>query len=120
MNFIRIQSKQTINVTPGLEYADYTNYDSDIPNRLKVSAAWPKATVQIREGVDLYPAEIAEWSTVKALEKNGVLTISTTDETPSEKKVEEAEELKVQLEKIEEVKKTNSKKKKKTLEDAAE
>lgn len=121
--FIRIQSTKTITVTPGLQYEDYTNYDSDIPNRLKVSASWPKASIQIREGVDLYPAVIREWDSVKALVNAGIFTIAESIEEPSEKKVEESNKLNAALEKIEEASKkapSNKKKKKTTLEEAAE
>lgn len=121
--FIRIQSKIDINVTPGLQYDDHTNYDSDLPNRLKVSPSWPKAIVHIKVGVDIYPAEIREWETVKALEKSGVITVGDAIEEPTEEKTKEATSLRVAMEKIEDASKkapSNKKKKKTTLEEAAE
>lgn len=121
--FIRIQSKIDINVTPGLQYDDHTNYDSDLPNRLKVSPSWPKAIVHIKAGVDIYPGEIREWETIKALEKSGVITVGDSIEEPSEEKTKEATSLRAAMEKIEESEKkapNNKKKKKATLEEAAE
>lgn len=75
-DLIRIQSTKTITVTCGLEHKDVTNPDAHIPDRLKVSAEWPKCTVLIKAGVGDYPAEIAEWPTVKALVKDKVFTIA--------------------------------------------
>lgn len=72
---VRIQSDVTIRVTTGLQHKDVTNKDSDIPNRLKVSSEWPKHTIVIRKGAHLYPAEIKDWTTVQALQKDGILTI---------------------------------------------
>lgn len=80
---IRIQSTKTITVTPGLHHKDVTNPDAHIPDRLKVSPLWPRAMVMIKEGVGLYPAQIAEWNTVKALEKSGILTLGNIVEDDS-------------------------------------
>lgn len=90
---IRIQSTTTITVTPGLQYMDKTNPDAHIPDRLKVSALWPRAMVMIKKGIDYYPAEIRNWDSVKALEKDGILTIGETVETDEPEKVEKAEKL---------------------------
>lgn len=95
---IRIQSKTTITVTPGLQHKDVTNPDAHIPDRLKVSPLWPKAMVMIKEGVGMYPAEIAEWPTVKALEKKGILTLGNIIE---ENENAEAEKLARNLNEIE-------------------
>lgn len=67
--FVRIQSNETIHVTCGLQNKDVTNADAHVPDRLKVSATWPKATVLIQKGAHMYPSEIVEWATVKALAK---------------------------------------------------
>ena len=72
---IRIQSTRTIGVTCGLDCQDVTNPDAHVPDRLKVSATWPKATVLVKAGVGYYPAEIAEWPTVKALERDNIFTL---------------------------------------------
>lgn len=73
--FVRIQSTMNITVTPGLQHQNVTNEDAHIPDRLKVAAEWPKAMVDIKVGVGLYPAYIAEWNTVKCLVKDKILTI---------------------------------------------
>lgn len=73
--YVKIQSSITITVTMGLNNKDVTNPDAHVADRLKVSALWPKCTVQILAGAHWYPAEIAEWNTVKALEKDKILTI---------------------------------------------
>ena len=73
--FVRIQSQKTIQVTAGLNHQDNTNEDAHVPDRLKISSMWPKALVLIRAGAHLYPSEIVEWPTVKALEKDNIITI---------------------------------------------
>lgn len=90
-NYVRIQSNATFMATGGLQSADFTKYDSDIKDRLKVQPLWPQATILIREGAHYYPAEIAEWPTLKNLVKDGVITIGElTDELPAN---EDASEL---------------------------
>lgn len=92
--FVRIQSSIDITVTAGLQSIDMTNYNSDIPDRMKVSAAWPLTTCDIRSGSGLYPAYIAQWNTVKNLQKDGILTIGEyTDNAESEEQVEIKKEL---------------------------
>lgn len=79
--YVRIQSQKTIQVTCGLQNTDVTNPDAHIPDRLKISPNWPRCSVLIQAGAHLYPSEVAEWPTVKALEKDKVLTIGEfTDE----------------------------------------
>ena len=73
--YVKIQSSQTIRVTSGLQYEDYTKQQSDVPNRMKVAPQWNKLMVLITTGQHTYPAEVAEWKTVKNLAKEGVLTI---------------------------------------------
>lgn len=72
---VKIHSTVTINVTTGLQNKDVTNPDAHVPDRLKVSAEWPRHTVLIREGQHLYPVEIKSWNTVKALADDKILTI---------------------------------------------
>lgn len=84
---IRIQSTTTITVTCGLQHKDMTNPDAHIPDRLKVSPEWTKCTVLIREGVGYYPAEIAEWESVKALVGCGVFTLGEISEATDEQKL---------------------------------
>ena len=109
-NVVRIQSSKTIVVTSGLQFDDVTNPDAHIPDRLKVSAVWPKHSIMIKEGVDLYPAEIAEWATVKSLVDAGVFTLAFV----------EGEAKKEDIEKVEEVKEEKRKKKAKALKELAE
>ena len=93
--FVRIQSEKTINVTAGLQHQDVTNPDAHIPDRLKVSPSWPKLTVLIKRGAHWYPAEIAEWNTVKALANDKILTIGEFSDTCDDVELKaKAEELK--------------------------
>lgn len=113
--FIRIQSKVTIAVTCGLQHQDVTNPDAHIPDRLKVSPEWPKATMLIRAGVHNYPAEIRDWPTVKALERDEIITIGEAT-TVSEEDEKKAEELEQAIETIEPKKRKRNRK----LEEATE
>lgn len=95
MKTVRIQSSKTITVTSGLQYEDVTNKDARIDNQLRVSPEWPKYSVQILEGVHDYPAEIANWKTVKALVEAGIMTISQVIESKAKAEhVEKTKELK--------------------------
>lgn len=114
---VRIQSTIDISVTAGLQNKDVTNPDAHIPDRLKISPLWPKATVDIRRGTGYYPAEIVEWATVKALEKDNILTIGQIEE----KDDEESEKASAELEKkLNEVEPERKKRKKETLAEITE
>ena len=115
--FVRIQSTKTIQVTCGLDFQDFTNYESDIANRLKVSPSWPKAMVLIREGVGNYPKQIVEWPTVQALIKDNIITIGEDVEETNEEKIHEAEEL---AQNLEEIKPKRQRRSRKKLDDIAE
>lgn len=82
---VRIQSSMTITVTSGLQCKDVTNKDAHVADRLKIAPEWPKYSIQILEGVGEYPAEIAEWDTVKALVEAGVMTVSQVNEGSAKK-----------------------------------
>ena len=112
MKFVRIQSSIDISVTAGLQGKDLTRKDSDIPDRLKVSPEWPKLTMFIHKGTGNYPAEIAEWNTVKCLAKDKVLTIGEiVDESETtEEEIKSANTLKRNIENA----KTEVKRKKKS------
>lgn len=116
MKFVTIHSSLTITVTPGLQNLDVTNPDAHVPDRLKVSPQWPRATVQIVKGVGKYPAEIAEWNTVKSLAKKKILTIGEITEDADAETEKKAVDLERNLGEIEPKKKT---KKEKTLADVA-
>lgn len=98
---VQIHSNVTIRVTTGLQNEDVTNPDAHIPDRLKVNPEWPKYQVLIRAGQGMYPAEIAEWPSVKALAADKILTIGAISEvddstlTPEQQKdVQTAKEAK--------------------------
>lgn len=74
--YLKIQSNLDVNVTGGLDALDMTDVNSNIGDKLKVQALWPKTVVLIKKGVSYYPAEIKEWKTVQSLEKHGTFTIS--------------------------------------------
>lgn len=88
---IRIQSTVDITVTGGLNFKDVTNPDAHVPDRLKVSAEWPKCTVQIKKGVGNYPAEIKEWNTVKALVNDNILTLGEITEPTTDDEIKEVQ-----------------------------
>lgn len=82
--YVQIQSSINIAVTSGLQAKDFTNLESDIPNRMKVSAEWPKTTILVKKGQHWYPSEIAEWPTVKSLVDSGVMTIGIDSDEKSD------------------------------------
>lgn len=89
--FVQIQSDVTIRVTTGLQNKDVTNPDAHVPDRLKVNPEWPKYQVLICKGAHRYPAEIAEWASVKALAADKILTIGSIEEV-DESKLSELEQ----------------------------
>lgn len=93
MKYVRIQSTMNITVTPGLQYQDVTNPQAQVPDRLKINALWAKATVDIKQGVHWYPAEIKKWNTVQQLVKEKVLTFGEEadkpDDEPAVEKIKE-------------------------------
>lgn len=95
--YVRIQSQTTINVTCGLQFKDVSNPDAHIPDRLKVSSEWPSCTFKIKEGAHIYPSEIVEWKTVKALERDGIITIGEYLDSADEKVVQAKEKLNLEL-----------------------
>jgi len=119
--FVRIQSSKNIRVTMGLNCQDVTNPDAHIPDRLKINPLWAKAVVLIKQGVGLYPSEIAEWNTVKALAADGILTIGEFVDDADENVKQEKETLIKNIEEAEQ-KSTEEKKKrgKKSLSDLTE
>lgn len=119
--FVRIQSNETIHVTCGLQNKDVTNADAHVPDRLKVSATWPKAIVLIQRGAHMYPSEIAEWPTVKALAKDKVLTIGEfTDECDDQTVIQKKNELNMAMEEIKRESTVTKRGRKTTLNEIAE
>lgn len=106
--YVRIQSNSTINVTAGLHSQDVTNPDAHVPDRLKVNPAWPKCTCLIRQGVGIYPSEIVEWPSVKALARDKVLTIGEYLDKPETDAQEQAKKnVEKGMKTIEQTKKTS-------------
>lgn len=75
--YVKIQSNITVNVCPGTQYQDATNKDARVSEQLRIIPLWQNCVVTIHAGQHTYPAEIAEWPTVKNLERDGLLTIGT-------------------------------------------
>lgn len=60
---------------------DYTqNKVTDSSNMNLNSTTWLNTKILIHQGIAEYPAEIAEWKTIKCLEKAKVLTVSAPHE----------------------------------------
>ena len=91
-DYVKIQSKKTINVTDGLPYQNFTKKDSDIPNRMKIAPTWPKKTILIKEGTHFYPSEVVKFDSVKKLEELDIVTIDTRDYTIEDVPQEERNE----------------------------
>lgn len=91
--YVRIQSSISIVVTPGLQYDNLTRKDSDIPDRMKVAAYWPKLRVLIRKGVHTYLSEIVNWNAVKELQKQKLITIGEFIDTYEGEHQDEVKEL---------------------------
>lgn len=99
--YVRIQSSVTIQVTAGLQHEDVTNKDAHVPDRLKVSPEWPKTTVLIVAGTHMYPSEIVEWNTVKALENANIITIGAYSDEADDDVAKTKEELELALKELE-------------------
>lgn len=99
--YVRIQSSINITVTSGLQGIDLTRQDSDIPNRLNLAPSWPKTRVDIEAGSHWYPAEIAEWSTVKALQNDNIITVGEFSDEANDCKID-AEQFVNNLEEVKE------------------
>lgn len=79
--FVRIQSRQTIVVAPGLQSVNVTNKDAHVENRFKVNSMWQNARIKIMNGVGYYPACIKTWDSVKSLEKLEILSVGAETDT---------------------------------------
>lgn len=77
--FVKIDAHMTYIVTPDLSFYNQTDYSNITnPNRLKIRANWNRKEVKLQIGSHWYPAEIAEWNTVKSLAKDAKITIGET------------------------------------------
>ena len=105
-DYVYIQSNISIMVTAGLQNENVTNPDAHIPDRLKVSPTWPKLRMMIKAGRHVYPKLITEWAAVKALVKDGIMTIGEEVDDPNDAKIiEAATDLKTELAKTKKAKK---------------
>lgn len=108
--FIRITSVKTIQVTSGLDFIDNTNVDAHVGDRLKVTSAWARTRVLIKEGTFYYPAIIKTWGTVKALVTDKVITLGDeTDECDDPNATTIYDRLKREIKFYEDRKQTNKK-----------
>ena len=104
--YVIIQSKVNIKVVPGLYYEDVTNADAHVPDRLKISAVWPKMSILIKEGVGTYPSYITEWPTVKALTNEKIITIGMYTDSADNEEVIAKQKLDLEIKEAEEKMKT--------------
>lgn len=73
--YVQIQSNVTVVVPRDLAFKDLTNHKSDVPNRMKIGATWPKVKITLLKGAHYYPAEVAEWNIIKNMVKDRLVTI---------------------------------------------
>lgn len=97
--YVKISSQITINVTCGLQSKNLTHKDERLSDRLRVNPLWQKGTVLIRQGVDIYPAQVAEYQTVKDLVKAEKMTIMGYVDADDKSITDEKKEIKTQLDK---------------------
>lgn len=100
MKFVIISSKRDITVTNGLVNVDKTNYSSRISNTLNIAPLWTRNAVHIHKDKGAYPAEIAEWPTVKALEESNIFTIGQFTDTGTEEELRLLEEFNASTEEV--------------------
>jgi len=99
--YVYIQSSISIVVTAGLQYDNVTNPDAHVPDRLKVNPLWPKLRMMLKKGQHIYPSLITEWASVKALEKDGIITIGAYVDAPEDEAMKTATtDLKDELAKV--------------------
>ncbi len=109
--FVKISAMQTYIVTPNLDFYDRTDNNPSNPNKLKVVPVWTRKEVKIKVGFNWYPAKILEWNTVKALAKDGKISIGeiktdVSKETDGDSAIEISKQLKKADREIERQKKS--------------
>ena len=104
-DYVYIQSNTSIVVTAGLQNENVTNPDAHVPDRLKVNPTWQKLKIMIKAGRHIYPSLITEWHSVKALVKDGVLTIGEEVDSTDESLKTTKEDLTAELKKTNKIKK---------------
>lgn len=120
--YITILASRTIYVTKDLNCVDYTDRNAAKENKLNVKPVWTGSRIKLAKGTFDYPAEIAEWFSVKQLAKDGTISIGgikDDSEKLSENAKQDEEKLaEAKAAQAREVKK--NKKQKATLEEIAE
>lgn len=79
--FVKIQSNVNIFVNAGVLYKDLTDKNSQLPDRLKIQPLGTDCRIEIKIGAHWYPSEVATFNGVKALQKDGLLTIGEYSDT---------------------------------------
>lgn len=74
--FVRIQSNRKLTVFGSLDSLDVTNPKELVPNKLRVKPMWQNTMIELVKGVGYYPAEVAEWGTIKCLIADKVITLT--------------------------------------------
>lgn len=122
MKFIIISSTKNITVTHSISGVDRTNYESHTGNNLNIAPMWTKNTVDIREGQHKYPAEIAEWPTVKMLEERKIITIGreADEDEASQEEIDAAKKFDEASSAIESAESATTKRRRKKAEEPAE
>ena len=76
---------------------DYNEENKELMNKvadkLNARPMWNNLKVKIKEGIGFYPAEVANWDTVKQLANKGILTVGAETDT-CENQVEVEKEVK--------------------------
>jgi hypothetical protein len=87
--YVEVMSNINITLTGGLQYMDSTNPDAHIADRLNVKPLWSDLTCDIKAGAHVYPGEIVNWNTFKALKNQKVLTVMREFDSESEIETED-------------------------------
>lgn len=92
--YVKIQSQRNIQLTGGLQFLDMTDANQPIANKMKVQPLWSKEKLIIKAGSNWYPSYITQWSTTKALNEDGIITIGEfADKLPANVTAEAAAEV---------------------------
>ena len=87
--FVQIASTMNIDVAPDLRCINATNPTAPMADKLSVKSVWSRFIVPLKQGMFWYPAQVKEWTSVKCLEKDGLVTIGAESDTcPKQDEVE--------------------------------
>lgn len=73
--FVKISASKPRRVFSGLQTKNTTSDNPTNPNRLNVESLWTDNFVILKQGAWYYPSVVKTWDSVKALEKNEIVTI---------------------------------------------